>query len=181
MIIYVEGARNVGKTYMLNSIKNKIDLTQYKFPFVDFYNEYNSDNNKSNSDVELFYTTIGYDLTLLDLVQKQIIKENIIVDRGILSNIIFGIQSKRIDLDTGIKWWNYLYTKYSDVFKIVYLYSDINEDNRNKDMWSFYDIQETHNLYLQFFNHINYEPIKIHNKYNISSENTFFNKIKNQL
>lgn len=169
MIFFIEGARNVGKTYLIDKLNKPV----YKFPFKDVYTEYSSmSDSHINSNKELFYLNLGYDITLLDLVKNGQIKHDIIVDRGILSDIIFGIQSGRITKELGIKWWNYL-CMYEDYFETIYIYSKFEEDNRNKDMWEFYESEKTHQLYLEFMDEIDYEPIIFKNNKNKKSVNKF--------
>lgn len=152
-IIMIEGARNVGKTYLINSLEN---AQTYKFPFSKYFNESYTDGlpdsakMNCNGEESLFYLTIGYDITILDLAKKGLLKTDLIVDRGILSDIIFAIQAGRIDYYNAIKAWNWLYTEYEDVFKIYYITTDLNTDNRNKDAWNIYDQKETMDLYNNF-------------------------------
>lgn len=175
MIYFIEGARNVGKTFLINKLK-ELNMETYKFPFKDVYTKYIqiSPETNLNDDSELFYTTLGYSITILDLMRQGQIKHDIIIDRGVLSDLIFGIQSGRIDKKIAIEWWSHLF-EYEDLFKTVYIYSDNNKDNRNKDEWSFYDIDKTHKIYLSFMEEIDYKPIMFKNEYNEESVNYFIN------
>ena len=157
-IIFIEGSRNVGKTFLIDSIDK--DITKYKFPFAKYYNECFSYMSKIqnkimkhediNKRAELFYLTIGYDITILDLFKQGIIKEDLIVDRGILSDIIFGIQSGRVSLPEAIEAWFWILDTYGEFFEIIYIKAKHVEDNRNKDVWDIYNQTETNNLYEEF-------------------------------
>ena len=150
----IEGARNVGKTYLIDKLTQGIKT--YKFPFAKYFNEcftkdFNEDiKKKANSKTELYFLTLGYDITILDLFKNGLISENLIADRGILSNIIFGIQSGRIPMEEGVKAWKWLCKEYGDIFQIVYVTTELNEDRRDKDMWDIYNQAETMDLYNKF-------------------------------
>ena len=145
-ILFVDGARNVGKTYLISNI----DKTNYKFPFNDIIIDLAIDKNDS----KLFYLTFGYNITLLDMVKKGIIN-NIVVDRGILSDIVFGLQSGRITMDEAIRFWNIINSKYGDYFNIINIKAEYTKDTRSKDNWVYNAIQTEHitNTFLKNVNH----------------------------
>lgn len=166
-IIQVEGVRNVGKTFLLNTLNNSII---YKFPFVKYFNElhtYNIENVKQqlNNDPKLFFLTLGYDITILDLASKGLLKQDLIVDRGILSDIVFGIQAQRIDKEFGLIVLNWIIKNYGHIFKVVYIFSDNIIDNRNKDEWKHYNIIETNKIYHYLFDNLNITPIFFKNNF----------------
>jgi hypothetical protein len=173
-VIMIEGPRNVGKTFLIKSLGNKIPT--YKFPFAKYFNESFSKVNtdEPNSIKELFYLTLGYDITILDLAKQGLLKEDLIVDRGILSNIIYGIQSGRISEDEGFEAWKWLNTEYKDYFSVIYI--DVPDemqsaDNRNKDMWQMYDNTKTRKIYEDFILRIDkyfLDTDQIHDKNNMS-------------
>lgn len=182
MIYFIEGARNVGKTFLIDKLredyrKNNIPLDFYKFPFNRVHEAYTfiEAEDARNDSLELFYMTLGYTVTLLDLAHQNQLKHDIIIDRGVFSDLVFGVQANRTSKKNAIAWWNeFLYT-YKDLFKTIYIYSDNTIDNRNKDEWSVYDIKETHNLYMEIFDKTNYKPIMFKNEYNEESINSFIN------
>lgn len=153
-LIMIEGARNVGKTYLSDSIDSRV--ARYKFPFAKYYNESftaklePAEKASLNGDPRLYYLTLGYDITILDMFKQGLISESVILDRGVLSNIVFGIQSKRITLDEGRKAWDWIRAEYGGIFEIVYIHTDPVDDNRGKDMWTLYDRDETCRLYDMF-------------------------------
>jgi len=153
-LIQIEGARCTGKTYLLNSLN--LGVQTYKFPFAKYFNEsfakYQNQHIKveMNSKKELYYLTLGYDITILDLMKQGIITQDLIVDRGILSNIVFGVQSGRITLEEGLRAWGWLCEEYGEFFEIVYIHTEFLKDERGKDMWDIYDRQKTTDLYQIF-------------------------------
>lgn len=170
-IILVEGIRCVGKSYLIDNLDN--DIQTYKFPFAKYFNDSftkglnDKEKKEANSKRELFYLTFGYDITLFDLMKNGIIKQNIIVDRGILSDIVFGIQSGRITLDDGQEIWQWICKEYSEYFEIVYIHTNSKEDNRNKDMWDIYDREKTSAIYQLFIQNIHIHKFK--NKFDKAS------------
>lgn len=176
-IIFIEGARNIGKTYLIDKLTKGI--LSYKFPFAKYFNESFtkdiSDTNKKelNSKRELYYLTLGYDITILDLAKNGLISQDLIVDRGMLSNIIFGIQSGRISITEGMQAWEWLCTEYGDIFEIVYIKTKLNDDKRNKDMWDIYDQAETMSLYETFIEAANTHIYTFENKFDINSVDRF--------
>lgn len=157
-LIIIEGSRNVGKTFLIDNIK--MPITKYKFPFAKYFNECFvptiqvhkriKDINNLNQQPELFFLTLGYDITILDLLKQGIIKEDLIVDRGILSDIVFGIQSNRISLPEALEAWYWILDTYGEFFEVIYIKAQPNEDKRNKDMWDIYNQAETNEIYSMF-------------------------------
>lgn len=177
-IKFIEGARNVGKTFLINSLNN---IQVYKFPFAKYFNDsysLNKDPLSVNSNPELFFLTLGYDITILDLCKQGIIKDDIIVDRGILSDIIFGIQSGRITMQTGIDAWNWLFKEYGEYFEIIYIHADIKKDERGKDMWTIYSQSDTDKIYNEFVNTCNINMKYYKNNFDNISVDNFSNFIK---
>lgn len=166
MLYIVEGPRNSGKTYLLEN--SNISIPRYKFVFNEFVNDFYIG---PNDDIELFYYTIGFDNGLLDLVKKQIIDKPIIMDRGFISDIVYAIQSGRINIEYGKSVMKYLYNKYKDCFKIIYIDSETKPDNRNKDKWDFYDSKETIKIYKSLLSGI--EHINFYNDFTDHSLNKF--------
>lgn len=176
-IIIIEGSRNVGKTFLIDKVKDIVSI--YKFPFVKYFNESFTNNipdnikQQFNDKRELFFLTLGYDITILDLMKKGLIKHDLIVDRGILSDIVFGLQSKRITENDAINAWKWLMNEYGQFFEIVYITSNNKEDNRNKDAWCHYNNTENVKLSIDFLKNVNYEPCIINNSFNNKSVENF--------
>ena len=174
-ILLVEGARNCGKTYLIDKISS---LNKYKFPFAKYYNEAYSKSMEDNSNSELFYFTAGYDVTLFDMHKQGLIENNLLLDRGFLSNIVLGIQSKRITKEQGINHLNYILNNYGDSFKIVYITAPERADERNKDAWEIYKQKETIELYDEFLKLIPEQHIYIfQNTFEENARYSFFDLI----
>lgn len=175
-IIICEGCRNVGKSFLINTIKD-LYLT-YKYPFNEwFINVYDNDMT-NNINKEIFYLIFGQDSCLFDMYNKGLIKDQLVLDRGFLSNIVFGIQSKRITLEEAIKNLKWQLEKWPELFKIVYITSKNTEDLRDKDKWSIYNSEETDKIYRHLFKELNIEPIEFFNNKDKESEIKFFDTLK---
>lgn len=175
-IIIVEGVRNCGKSFLINKIKDSY-LT-YKYPFTDWFNFVYDNDMSNNINKEIFYLIFGQDTCLFDMYQKGLISNQLVLDRGFLSNVVFGIQSKRISIEEAIKNLKWQLEKWPDLFKIVYVSSEYIEDLRDKDIWSIYNSKETDTIYRMLFKELNIEPIEFFNKMNKESEIEFFNTLK---
>ncbi len=187
-LIFVDGNRNVGKTFLIDSLKN---ITKYKFPFATYFNEsylpimqgYDDELTMLdvNSDRELFYLTLGYDITILDLFKKGIIKQNMIVDRGILSDIVFALQSNRISMEEAIGAWNWLNKEYSEYFEIVNIIAETKQDNRDKDAWTIYNAETTKKLTNDFLILSGMKTYTFVNNFNEESVDKFIKVIHEKL
>ena len=174
-LIIVEGARNVGKTYLIDKISS---LNKYKFPFAKYYNDAYSKTIDDNSNSELFYFTAGFDITLFDMHKNGLIQNNLMLDRGFLSNIVLGIQSKRITYEQGVKHLNYILNNYPNSFEIVYIIAPEKIDDRNKDAWEIYKQKETLELYDKFLKLIPTQYIHIQkNNFDEKDKYNFFDLI----
>ncbi len=190
-LIFVEGARNCGKTFLIQSLS--LGLQTYKFPFAKYFNECYARSVSQDADVindrkvalngrkELFYLTLGYDITILDLYKQGIIKESLVVDRGILSDIIFGIQSGRIGKDEAVESWKWLESEYGEFFDIVFIESEIKKDDRNKDMWELYDASSTVKIYNDFLRLLNIRYHPVSNTFDQDGVRAFNETISNLL
>lgn len=194
-IIQIEGARNCGKTFLTRSLLQEVGEEfgeVYKFPFVDFYdNLFMEMNNRIpnnphkmdfNNKPELYYFTLGYDIMLLDLAKKGLLKGNIIVDRGWLSNIVFGVQSGRIDFETGVTVAKWLDKNYSDILVTLYITGDSNvtDESRNKDAWSIYKTDKSRKIYSDLFVEMEKSRIiRFENKFDSESVDRYIDIISN--
>lgn len=156
MVIMVEGARNVGKTFLLNKIKQKV----YKFPFNDYIiNSYAKEShevpfNQMNEYPPIHYFSLGTDIAVLELDKQNMFKDNVITDRNFLSSLVFGIQSKRITYQQALIEGKYIVDNYKK-FKIILVFKD-NEtsDDRDKDRYNIYKYSATVQLYNDLINDI---------------------------
>lgn len=176
MIIIAEGARNVGKSYLLNSIKGEI--TTYKYPFADWFNNIFVDLNK-NSEDSLFYMPFGMETAVLDLSEKNIIDKPILVDRSFLSNAVFGIMTNRITKKQAIDNLQWVLKRWPNAYHIVYIDANIRDDDRNKDQWSIYDPIKTRMLYEELLNQLNFNVTYFKNDFDLQSVHRFHQTINN--
>jgi hypothetical protein len=175
-LIQIEGSRNCGKTYLISQLDHNIHKI-YKLPFINFYNKcytkhLSTENKMSlNNNKELFYFTVGYDVTILDLLKTNIIDTNIITDRGMLSNLVFGIQSKRITINTAYDVYSWLNEQYKDYMEIVYIkgINNNSDESRNKDTWKIYNKNETDDLYNELIEKLNIPILNINNNFDNQS------------
>jgi hypothetical protein len=176
MIIIAEGARNVGKTYLLNSMKDKIDV--YKYPFSDWFNTIFKDMSK-NSEDPMFYMPFGMETAVLDLKSKGIINKPILVDRSFLSNAVFGIMTKRITREQAIQNILWLLSKWPDSYHIIYIDADIKSDDRNKDQWEIYDPIKTRMIYEDLMSRLNFNITTFKNNFDTESVKEFNDIVDN--
>lgn len=174
-IIIIEGNRNVGKSFLINSIKDHFNV--YKVPFKSWFDNILDGDIKNNTSDSIFYFSSGADITLLDLYSKGLLKQNIILDRFFLSNVVFGLQSGRINKEIAYKNAKYLLDTYGHLIKIIRVIGDNIEDNRNKDSWNIYNQNVTNQLYDDLFKDLNIQHIEFINNFNKQSIIDFYNLI----
>jgi len=174
-IIICEGARLVGKSYLVNSVKDAFEV--YKYPFIEWNRHIKENGLNKDFNPEIFYLAFGHDTCIFDMREKGLLDptKKLIQDRGFLSNAVFGIQSKRItkeEVIINLKWqlakWPH------DAFKIIYVSAAIREDNRDKDEWTIYDPEETHRLYIELMHELSIPYINFFNSFDKKSELDFF-------
>lgn len=166
-LIIIEGVRNVGKSFLIS----KIDKPEkYKFMFSDYFvNSFIYDFDEAtiecNDKKELHYFLLGTDISFLNLIKEKIINKDLIIDRGFISTLVFGIQANRITYKQALNQGKYILDKYGNNIKIILVSSEFKEDNRNKDMWSFYNQKETNDLYLKLLKDLNIEYVNFNNEF----------------
>ena len=136
MLIIFEGARNSGKTYLAGRASDYNNLPLYKFEFVKWFNDLKLLDNSKES--HLF--ALGKELQLLQANRDGILK-SIILDRGFLTVLVWGVLSKRIDYDEAISQLNRIVESgLLKNCKVYYIHGDNpNKSDRNKDNWDFRD------------------------------------------
>lgn len=167
MVICIEGARNVGKSYLIN----QLNLITYKFPFAKIANQINI----NNTNDQLHYLSLGADIAFLELNKNTNDKK--IIDRNFLSSLVFGVQSRRISFETAVKQGKFIKENYN--FKIIYIEAYYKEDNRNKDNYTIYNQTETIELYKRLINKIKLDIIYFHNNFDEDSVLKFISLINN--
>lgn len=172
-IIIIEGSRNVGKSFLIDSIKHHFGL--YKVPFKPWFDYVLDGKIQNNGDKSLFYMPLGGEITTLDLYSKGLLNKNLILDRFFLSNVVYGIQSGRIEKEEAYKNARYILDTYKDIIKVIYIEADFKEDNRNKDDWNLYDKETSNQLYKQVFGDLGVEYITFKNNFDKQSVIDFYN------
>lgn len=122
-MIIIEGARNVGKTYLLEQyLKNFPNkYFTYKFPFFNFYKELELDQELNAG------TYFGYrkDLDLLTLAKSNLLPANLLLDRGFVSNAVFAMIFRKAKEADMVKYIEIIKEHFSDVpIDIVYVEAD---------------------------------------------------------
>jgi AAA+ ATPase superfamily predicted ATPase len=172
----IEGSRNVGKTFLMNQLQN---IDKYKYPFSGYFNESFVGDFKelSVSDInlksEIHYYSLAADTALLDLFQYDYFKNDLVADRGFISSLVHGVHSKRITYKQALNEGKYIVNKYKEFYKIILITANINEDNRDKDMWTIYNQKETNELYKKLLNDLNIGYIEFENTFDIESVQMF--------
>lgn len=177
-LIVIEGIRNCGKSHLIDSVKDTFGV--YKYPFTEWNNYIKENGLNKDFDPAVFYLLFGHDTCILDLREKGLLNpsKKLIQDRGFLSNAVFGIQSKRIskeEIIINLKWH---LSKWTDVYKIIYITADPRPDNRNKDEWNIYDPIETNHIYLELMSELKIPYISFFNNFDKKSELDFFEVLR---
>jgi len=140
MIIIFEGCRNSGKTFLSKQISEDLYIPRFQFDFVEYFNGLNLESKESESAHSF---SMGKDLMLMQLNRDGFIQEDVIIDRGFLTVLSWGLLEKRIDPPTARKHLGLLNSNgLTRDIHIIYVEGD-NPDpsDRNKDMWD--DIEKT--------------------------------------
>lgn len=152
-LVIVEGARNVGKTF-LTGLLDGSHWQYYKYPFAGYFKAMleNKSFDDSTEAREVFHFSTGFDITLLSMFGQGLLGNNpLIADRGFLSNIVLGIQQHRISEREGDLYLEYLASQgYLCYVTVMYLTAPTKGDDRNKDQWEFLDSDEMNRLYMRY-------------------------------
>ena len=171
MLVIFEGSRNSGKTYLAQKASEHNNIPLYKFEFVKWFNELGLADDSRES--HLF--AIGKELQLLQANRDGIL-QSIILDRGFLTVLVWGVLSKRIDFEEAIDELNKIISSgLLKNCKVFYVHGDNpNKSDRNKDNWDFRDnTSDEKYLYDKFIKHI-LETYPSFNNFSIYSfENKF--------
>lgn len=128
-MIFIEGPRNAGKTFLLDkylkAFPNRFFV--YKFPYFDLYEklELKKDINAGN------YFSFGKDLDLLSLAKANLLPENLLLDRGFVSSIVFAIMFRKTKPEEMTHYIELIKQDYKEV-KIDILYVEPETEIRNK-------------------------------------------------
>lgn len=185
-MIIIEGAQGVGKTFLLSAVKQ---YPVYKFPYTKYFRDFlkRFPDDTGHGSREAHHHTTGYDITLLSLNQHKLLSNNIIIDRGFISNIVFSIIEGRSTLEEGLQYIDWLdHEGYLKNLHIVWLRRapGVIVPDRNKDEWEFLHkeqgYKEQDDLYstlIDYTAHRKNGPIihEINNKFNEMDIMNFIN------
>ena len=175
MLVIFEGARNSGKTYLAQRAAEYNKIPLYKFEFVKWFNDLSLADDSRES--HLF--ALGKELQLLQANRDEILQP-IILDRGFLTVLVWGVLSKRIDFDEAIEQLDKIVSSnLLENCKVYYIHGDNpNKSDRNKDNWDFRDnTSDEKFLYEKFISHLletypsfaNFSIFSFENKFNETS------------
>lgn len=170
MLVIFEGARNSGKTYLAQRASDYNKIPLYKFQFVNWFNDLNLKDDSRDS--HLF--ALGKELQILQANRDGILHP-IILDRGILTVLVWGVLSKRISFDESIDQLDKIIKSgLLENCKVFYIHGDNpNKSERNKDNWDFRDnTSDEKYLYEKFIKHI----LNTYPSFNSFSIHSFENK-----
>jgi hypothetical protein len=175
MLVIFEGARNSGKTYLAQKASEHNNIPLYKFEFVKWFNELGLEDSSRSS--HLF--ALGKELQLLQASRDGILHP-IILDRGFLTVLVWGVLSKRIHFDEAIEQLDKIISSnLLENCKVYYIHGDNpNKSDRNKDNWDFRDnTSDEKFLYEKFIGYLvenypsfdNFSILSFENKFNETS------------
>ena len=132
-MIIVEGARNTGKTFLINEVCGGFyPIKNFKFPFFEYYKDLEiTDNNTASS-----YLTIGRDLTLIEAINQDIMSNTFIMDRGFISSIVFAKLFRDEKEENLINFINTLKDKITYKSKVDIIYIEADTESRTKQGFS---------------------------------------------
>lgn len=140
MILFIEGPRHSGKTFLINKfLENCTD------PRVEYYKFYFANHIKTldlvglDSDPSLHYFSLGNIMTIMEMNQRPEYKDKIwIFDRAIISAYTWAVLRKRLPLARAEK--EFLTLLETDLFSkcktlVVSVSGQTADSNRTKDTW----------------------------------------------
>jgi len=188
-MIIEEGPRNVGKTFLIDSIQNdRYYQMSFKLSFFnDYMKEYNkgyiTDKIKSSKDMDFGYS-IGKDLMLTKLFLQDLLSQSLIVDRGYVSTCVYSEILERVPY---IQISNHRYNISKLIrdtkIKIIFIYGR-NPEKRTKDEMdglSYEKQLKTYKRYEMLLKQDGIYPIYFENKFDDQSVTDFKNLINSLL
>lgn len=143
-LIIVEGSRKSGKSYL---ISKQSELPVFKFDFNSNFSAWNF--NKKTEDVHWF--GLGKEVMLHELNSSGFLNK-MIVDRGILTNSVWGVFQGRVTKEQAQKDLENFYQR--GLFKDtrILLIEGEYKESRNKDIWDDEDsrVHEERDLFTSF-------------------------------
>jgi len=165
MLVIFEGARNSGKTHLAQKASEYNQIPLYKFEFVKWFNELSLEDSSRES--HLF--ALGKELQILQANRDGILQP-IILDRGFLTVLVWGVLSNRITFEDSLDQLDkIIISGLLNQCKVYYIHGDNpNRSDRNKDNWDFRDNSfDEKYLYEKFIKYIlenypSFENFSIH-------------------
>lgn len=171
-LLIVEGPRKSGKTYLVNN-QNKLPV--FKFDFNKNFSKWNLSKNSENT----HWMGLGKEIMLHELYHSSMLThKNLLIDRGILTNSVWGVFQNRISEEQSKK----------DLrnFKDLGFFKDVTfiviegtwEQERKKDIWDEDDSRIDEERYLfksfsLFLQDIGVDIVFFPNEFNESSLKRF--------
>lgn len=136
MIILFEGCRNSGKSFMSTKVSESTGISRFQFDFAKYFGELGL---VSSGDPASHNFAIGKELMLLQLERDGFIDSNLIVDRGFLTVLAWGILEKRITYHQAFEQLDLMYKNGLLKNVCVFYIEGKNPKKRDyrKDDWSF--------------------------------------------
>ena len=171
-LVFVEGPRNVGKSFMIEEIKD-MHLKNIVFPKFDFtgIHDFILKNNNligENSPKDrkaILGVSFGKDLQTLQFLKEKIFEDKIIImDRGFLSSAVYGILFNRFSEEEAIQYLEYIQNRFfsqeENQAEIIYVDSQKKNpfDRGYKDKWNNLD-QTDSNFQSRIYNGIINNPL----------------------
>lgn len=175
-LFIVEGPRKSGKSYLID---NQNILPSFKFDFNQSFSDWNFE--KNSKDIHNF--GLGKEVMLHQLNQKGFLDQKILVDRGILTNSVWGVFQERISLQRAkedLKIFNDRgFFKNVEIIYIDGEYSNL----REKDIWDSEDSKRTKEkeIFIFLLTYLESLKVKVHiftNEMNESSLEAFKTLLK---
>lgn len=169
MIILFEGCRNSGKSYMGSKVSESLGIPRFQFDFAKYFTDLGLVSS-GNPGAQNF--AIGKELMLLQLERDGFIPNNVIVDRGFLTVLAWGILEKRITYHQAFEQLDMLY-KNGLLKNVCVFYIDGENPKKRgsgKDAWDFAESDSRENeAYKAIFDYIDQKNYSI--KINIFRNN----------
>lgn len=146
-LYYIEGSRGSGKTFLAKHLKKEY----FKFQFVDWFKDLELEN-KSKS-THLF--ALGKEIMLLQLSREALLKSVAIVDRGIISVLVWGITQSRISYKEALEELEHL-NKYQLFLncRFILIEGGNSKQRGKKDLWDNSDSILEKKLFNNIFNYL---------------------------
>lgn len=160
-LIIIEGARASGKTYL---ISHQNILPVFKFNFNSNFSDWEF--HKNGTDIHWF--GLGKEVMLHELDLGGHIKDKMLVDRGVLTNSVWGVFQNRITESQAkndlIKFHKKGLFNTTDIILIEGQY----KETRKKDIWDNddYRINEERSLFLSFSDLLRNLGVRVHTFHN---------------